>query len=299
MAGPNVCSAPGSCAGRVLDVHGGCPSTIYEVKTTADLARAVGPSGQVLGLDISQGLIDTARAQKLPNARFEVGDATAYAFDAGRYDLLYSRFGVMFFGDPVAAFANLRRALKPAGRVAFVCWRTPQENPWGLVPLRAAMPHLPPMERPGPEDPGQVRPVQPPHRGARRRPVPGRREALDDRVVGPDHPRILRGLRAHRHHGNRHSHLAAQARQRRAGRAGLDDPVRFPPTLIDVQPAEAERITGYHVGGISPLGQRKRVRVFIEAAAMAHPTIIFNGGRRGLQIEIPPQELVKVLGLRP
>src|SRR5215212_7067278 len=61
-------------------------------------------------------------------------------------------------------------------------------------------------------------------------------------------------------------------------------------------PAEAERITGYHVGGISPLGQKKRARVFIEAAVLAHPTIIFNGGRRGLQIEIAPGELVKLLG---
>ena len=59
--------------------------------------------------------------------------------------------------------------------------------------------------------------------------------------------------------------------------------------------AEAERITGYHVGGISPLGQKKRVRVFIDAAAMAQPTIIFNGGRRGLQIEIPPGDLVKLV----
>jgi SAM-dependent methyltransferase len=61
----------------------------------------------------------------------------------------------MFFGDPVAAFGNLRHALKPAGRLVFLCWRTPQENPWGLVPLRAAQPFLPPMPRPGPEDPGQ------------------------------------------------------------------------------------------------------------------------------------------------
>ena len=59
--------------------------------------------------------------------------------------------------------------------------------------------------------------------------------------------------------------------------------------------AEAERITGYHVGGISPLGQKKRLKVFIDAAAMAHPTIIFNGGRRGLQLEIPPGDLVKLL----
>jgi Cys-tRNA(Pro)/Cys-tRNA(Cys) deacylase len=66
-----------------------------------------------------------------------------------------------------------------------------------------------------------------------------------------------------------------------------------------LKPAEAERITGYRVGGISPFGQKKRVRVFIEAAATAHPTIIFNGGRRGLQIELPPADLVRLLDARP
>jgi len=60
-------------------------------------------------------------------------------------------------------------------------------------------------------------------------------------------------------------------------------------------PAEAERITGYQVGGISPLGQKKRAKVFIDVAALVHPTIIFNGGRRGLQIEIAPAELVTLL----
>ena len=74
-----------------------------------------------------------------------------------------------------------------------------------------------------------------------------------------------------------------------AAAAGTKDAAMLPA-------AEAERITGYHVGGISPLGQRKRARVFIDAPALAHPTIIFNGGRRGLQIEIAPGELVKLLG---
>jgi Cys-tRNA(Pro)/Cys-tRNA(Cys) deacylase len=74
-----------------------------------------------------------------------------------------------------------------------------------------------------------------------------------------------------------------------AAAAGAKDAAMLPA-------AEAERITGYHVGGISPLGQRKRARVFIDAPALAHPTIIFNGGRRGLQIELPPAELVKILG---
>jgi Cys-tRNA(Pro)/Cys-tRNA(Cys) deacylase len=74
-----------------------------------------------------------------------------------------------------------------------------------------------------------------------------------------------------------------------AAAAGAKDAAMLPA-------AEAERITGYHVGGISPLGQKKRVRVFIDVAAMAHPTIIFNGGRRGLQIEIAPADLLKLLG---
>ena len=134
---------------RAIDV--GCGTG----ETTAELARAVGPGGQVLGLDISEPLVDAARARKLVNARFEVGDAATFAFEPARFDFLFSRFGVMFFAEPVAAFANFRRALKPTGRVAFVCWRTPQENPWGLVPFRAAAQHLPPIERPGPEDPGQ------------------------------------------------------------------------------------------------------------------------------------------------
>jgi Cys-tRNA(Pro)/Cys-tRNA(Cys) deacylase len=74
-----------------------------------------------------------------------------------------------------------------------------------------------------------------------------------------------------------------------AAAAGTKDAAMLPA-------AEAERITGYHVGGISPLGQRKRARVFIEQAALGHPTIICNGGRRGLQIELAPAELVKLLG---
>src|SRR6185437_3679055 len=134
---------------RVLEI--GCGTG----GTTAALARAVGAGGHVLGVDISETLIEAARAQGLANARFEVGDATTFPFEAQSFDLVFSRFGVMFFGDPVAAFTNMRRALKPGGRLVFICWRTPAENPWAGVPMRAAMPFLPPMERPGPEDPGQ------------------------------------------------------------------------------------------------------------------------------------------------
>lgn len=133
----------------VLDV--GCGTGT----TTALLAQAVGRRGHVTGVDISEVLISVARAQKLANATFAVGDATKHPLEAASFDLVFSRFGVMFFADPVAAFKNLHRALKASGRLVFVCWRTPQENPWGLVPMRAGAPHLPPFERPGPEDPGQ------------------------------------------------------------------------------------------------------------------------------------------------
>ncbi len=123
--------------------------------TTAALAEAVGPTGHVLGVDISEVLVDAARSKRVSNTTFVVGDAAAHPFEPASYDLVFSRVGVMFFGDPVAAFRNFQQALKPTGRLAFVCWRTPQENPWGLVPVRAAAPHLPPIPRPGPEDPGQ------------------------------------------------------------------------------------------------------------------------------------------------
>jgi SAM-dependent methyltransferase len=123
--------------------------------TTAALARAVGLSGHVLGVDISETLITAARTHRLDNATFVVGDAATHPFQASHYDLVFSRFGVMFFADPVAAFRNIRRALKPAGRLVFIAWRTPQENPWGTTPVRAAQPFLPAQPRPGPEDPGQ------------------------------------------------------------------------------------------------------------------------------------------------
>ena len=134
---------------RVLDV--GCGTG----GTTAELAAAVGPEGHVLGVDISELLVEAARGRGLGNARFEVADAATYAFEPESFDLVFSRFGVMFFGDPVAAFENIRRALKPSGRLVFLCWRTPAENPWSAVPMRAAQPFLPPMARPGPEEPGQ------------------------------------------------------------------------------------------------------------------------------------------------
>ncbi len=123
--------------------------------TTAVLAHGVGLSGHVLGVDISETLVGAARAHRLDNATFVVGDAATHPFREAAYDLVFSRFGVMFFAEPVAAFRNLHRALKPGGRLVFVAWRSAGENPWSTAPVRAAAPFLPPLPRPGPEDPGQ------------------------------------------------------------------------------------------------------------------------------------------------
>ena len=120
---------------RVIDVGCGCGDTSIE------LARQVGPDGAVLGVDVSRPMlaVATERAAQaaLPQLAFRERDA-ANADLPCDLDLLYSRFGVMFFAAPAAAFAHMRSALRPGGRVAFVCWRAPRENPWAMAPLSAA-----------------------------------------------------------------------------------------------------------------------------------------------------------------
>lgn len=135
---------------RVIDVGCGCG------QTTLALADAVGPDGLALGVDISEPMLGIARGRAAgrPNVRFEHADAQTQAFEAAAFDALHSRFGVMFFDDPTAAFANLRRALKPDGRLSFLCWRTPAENPVMTAPMAAAQPYLPPAEPPVPGAPG-------------------------------------------------------------------------------------------------------------------------------------------------
>jgi SAM-dependent methyltransferase len=123
----------------VLDVGCGCGST------TLTLARRVGAAGRAVGIDISRPMIDVARARAaaagLAQAVFEVADAQVHPFTPS-FDAVFSRFGVMFFEDPVAAFTNLRRALRREGRLAFVCWRGIEHNPWMAMPLMAAVARL-------------------------------------------------------------------------------------------------------------------------------------------------------------
>src|SRR6202163_5139385 len=85
---------------------------------------------------------------------FALGDATVYPFEPGRANLLCSRFGVMFFADPVQSFANMRCGLRGGARLAFACWRELRENPWLLLPLQEAYRHVPRLPEVGPEDPG-------------------------------------------------------------------------------------------------------------------------------------------------
>jgi SAM-dependent methyltransferase len=137
---------------NVVDVGCGCGATVLQ------LARLVGPQGRVLGIDVSEPMAARASeriaAASLGNAQVLVSDASAHPFEPGRADLLFSRFGVMFFADPPAAFANLRGAMRPGGRLLFATWRAFEENAWFSVPLAATAGLLPPSPPAEPGEPG-------------------------------------------------------------------------------------------------------------------------------------------------
>jgi ubiquinone/menaquinone biosynthesis C-methylase UbiE len=133
----------------IIDIGCGCGGT------TVELARRVGEQGRVLGIDVSKPMLAQARARMggMANVTLVEADATTHPFEAS-YDLLFSRLGVMFFADPPKAFANLRGALKPDGRLAFACFRDPRLNPFFTVPLRAATEFVPPPPKMAPGEPG-------------------------------------------------------------------------------------------------------------------------------------------------
>jgi SAM-dependent methyltransferase len=136
---------------RVLDAGCGCGDT------TLEIARRVGPGGEVLGVDISAPMLEVAVERAAAAGYTEVGfrraDAQIAQFDS-KFDAAFSRFGVMFFADPIAAFTNIHGALRPGGRLVFVCWRHPAQNPWMMVPLEAALRFVPPPPPMDPTEPG-------------------------------------------------------------------------------------------------------------------------------------------------
>jgi SAM-dependent methyltransferase len=140
-------------ARRVLDV--GCGTGA----TTLAVARRLGADGEALGVDISAPMVASARARAERDgspARFVVADAGTQAFAPAHFDLAVSRFGVMFFPDPVAAFANLRSGMRPGGGLAAVAWRSRAENPFMTTAERTALPLLPEPPPPRPAHaPGQ------------------------------------------------------------------------------------------------------------------------------------------------
>jgi SAM-dependent methyltransferase len=152
--GERVITAAGLRPGeRVLDV--GCGAG----QLTTQAAAAVGDSGRVVGADISTELLAVtqrrADAAGLKQVEVLEADAQVHSFPAAAYDAVISRFGVMFFADPVAAFRNLRAATAVGGRLAFVCWQAAPVNEWAVVPLFAVGPHVgfpepPPAGAPGP-----------------------------------------------------------------------------------------------------------------------------------------------------
>jgi SAM-dependent methyltransferase len=138
---------------RVLDIGCGTGTTVLR------LAEAVGPSGRVLGVDISDQQLGLARqrvaAASDPQVQLALDDAAAHRFQPETIDLGFSRFGVMFFADPVAAFRNIRHGMKRSGRLLLTVFRSGTENPWATAAV-AAIHHLVPPPAPlGPEEPGQ------------------------------------------------------------------------------------------------------------------------------------------------
>jgi SAM-dependent methyltransferase len=134
----------------VLDIGCGCGAT------TLDFARAVGSAGSVTALDISAPMLAEAkaRAEAAGINSIDWRKADAATASLGSFDLLTSAFGVMFFGDPIAAFSNMRKGARARARMAFVCWRPLSENRWLTIPMDAVAHHLPPRPKPDPDAPG-------------------------------------------------------------------------------------------------------------------------------------------------
>ncbi len=169
---------------RVLDIGCGCG-------TTTLLAAREG--AEAVGVDISAPMLDQARSRaragKVANVQFEQADMQAHVFEPASFDIAISRFGVMFFEDPVAAFSNVAHALRAGGRLAFVCWQELGRNDWLLVPGMAAVQYVPLPDLGPPDAPGMFSLVEP----DRVRDRLGAAGFVDSDVVDFETPMLLAG----------------------------------------------------------------------------------------------------------
>jgi ubiquinone/menaquinone biosynthesis C-methylase UbiE len=137
----------------VLDVGCGTGTTLLR------LADAVGPSGRVLGVDISEQQLGMARqrvaAANVTHVQLVLDDAATHNFKPNVFDLCFTRFGVMFFADPIAAFRNIKLGVRSSGRLMLAVFRSGSENPWATAAVAAIRHLVPSPPAMGPEDPGQ------------------------------------------------------------------------------------------------------------------------------------------------
>ena len=149
---------------RALDVGCGCGHP------TLSLATRVGAAGSVMGVDVSQPMLAVAQAlaeshhAEAAPITFLQADAQTHAFETESFDLVFSRFGVMFFEDPLAAFRNMHAAMTPTGRMALCCWQPRAVNPFMMMPAKAALELLPPPPELPPRAPGPFAFEQTSHR---------------------------------------------------------------------------------------------------------------------------------------
>ena len=152
LGSPALAALDVHAGAQVLDIGCGCGQTALQ------LADLVGQDRHVVGVDISKLMLEVARGRAglagLSNITFLEADAQTYDLGRQRFDAVFSRFGVMFFADPVAAFSNISKAMKSGGRLAFVCWRPLSLNDWMRLPLETAMTFLPPSPPSDPLAPG-------------------------------------------------------------------------------------------------------------------------------------------------
>jgi SAM-dependent methyltransferase len=138
----------------VLDAGCGSGTTTFEI------ANRVGVDGHVIGIDLSGPMLEVGRerlkTRGIDTIEFDNKDIATYPFEKEMFDRVFSRFGVMFFIDPIAAFTNIRSGLKSGGRLAFVCWQALNKNPWMEIPFKVALQHVPTPAPADPEAPGPM-----------------------------------------------------------------------------------------------------------------------------------------------